>query len=65
MLSSSVKLAADAITAEPLDSGDDSGRDNSSDKRGAFNVGGKKKKGKKKPKKTVFRNNFVKESDSA
>lgn len=70
MLSSSVKLTAEMVANEGLESGDDSGRDGSPDKnspgkQGAKLAAAKKKKGlKKKPKKTVFRNNFVKESDS-
>lgn len=73
MLNSAVKLTAEAVTAEGLvESGDDSGKEFSPDKKGgdgAMKMKTKKKKaggvGKgKKPKKTVFRNNFVKESDS-
>lgn len=80
MLNSSVKLAAEMAAAEALESGgDDSGKEGSPE-RGKFNSakGGKKKvtvggtttvgvavaKKKKVAKKTVFRNNFVKESDS-
>ena len=77
MLNSSVKLAAEMAAAEGIESGDDSGRDGSPDKKSPSAEKGKaaglkKKKGplggalaKKKVKKTVFRNNFVKESDSA
>lgn len=78
MLSSSVKLAAEMVAAEALESGgDDSGKD--SPERKYSSGGGKPKKKvtvgptttgiavakkKKVAKKTVFRNNFVKESDS-
>jgi phosphosulfolactate synthase (CoM biosynthesis protein A) len=71
MLNSSVKLAAEVVAAEAIESGgDDSGKEGSPDKRSPINDKGigkmkKKKVMKKKPKKTVFRNNFVKEgSDS-
>jgi hypothetical protein len=67
MLSSNMKLAAEAIAQEGIESGgDDSGRDASPDKKSPGGIGMKKKKKglKKKVKKTVFRNNFVKESDS-
>ena len=66
-------MAAEVAAKEMMESGDDSGKEGSPDKYGgenaAINMG--KGKGKKKPvkkkvaKKTVFRNNFVKESDSA
>lgn len=66
MLNSSVKIAADAVAADALESGDDSGGNASPERKsleGIFKA--KKKKGtKKKVKKTVFRNNFIKESDS-
>ena len=61
MLNSSVKLAAEAVVQDGIDSGDDSAKE--SPER-AKSKGKKKKAVKKKPKKTVFRNNFVKESDS-
>lgn len=64
MLNSSVRIAADAVAAEALDSGDESG---GSPERKSMEglLKAKKKKGtKKKVKKTVFRNNFIKESDS-
>ena len=66
MLNSSVKLAAEMIAADGvgLESGDDSGKEGSPDRRSAEKNKAAKKKGKKKGKKTVFRNNFVKESDS-
>ena len=69
MLNSSIKLAAEVVASDALDSGDDSGRDHSPNKgfgdfEGKIKVK-KGKKGKKKPKKTVFRNNFVKDSDSS
>ena len=65
MLNSSVKLAAEVAAQEALDSAenDDSGREDSPT-RGKAKVAKKKKGLKKKPKKTVFRNNFIKESDS-
>ncbi len=65
MLSSSVKIAAEAVAAEALDSGDDSGNGSPERKSIEGILKAKKKKGlKKKVKKTVFRNNFIKESDS-
>ena len=79
MLNSSVKLAAEMAAAEGIESGgDDSGKEGSpgGDRKhslgknkkkvtvGATTVGVAAKK-KKVAKKTVFRNNFVKESDSA
>jgi hypothetical protein len=75
MLNSSVKLAAEMVANEAIESGgDDSAKEGSPEKRSPSGEGGKfaggklpKKKGKpvkKKMKKTVFRNNFVKESDS-
>ncbi|CDW79587.1 tpr domain containing protein [Stylonychia lemnae] len=65
MLNSTVKLAADAVAAEALDSGDDSGQGSPERKSAEAAFKAKKKKGlKKKVKKTVFRNNFIKESDS-
>ena len=68
MLSSSVKLAQEVAAQDILESGDDSGKEQSPDRDG-FKKKGKGLKatkiGKKKVvKKTVFRNNFVKESDS-
>ena len=61
MLNSSVKLAADMAAQEDIESEEDA----SPDKNEAKAPKGKKKKTiKKKIKKTVFRNNFVKESDS-
>ena len=74
MLNSAVKLTAEAVTAgDGLESGDDSGKEMSPDGKkgdGAIKIKSKKKKllggiKQKKIKKTVFRNNFVKESDSA
>lgn len=71
MLNSAVRLTAEAVTAgEGLESGDDSGKEMSpDDKKGEGKSKGKKKKilgvKQKKIKKTVFRNNFVKESESA
>lgn len=71
MLNSSVKLAQEMAAAEGInggDSGDESGKEGSPQADRVKTAGGgamKKKKGaKKKVKKTVFRNNFVKESDS-
>jgi hypothetical protein len=67
MLNSSSKHAAELVAADAFDSGDDSGRDTSPAKKLSSDglLKGKKKKGlKKKPKKTIFRNNFIKESDS-
>lgn len=69
MLNSSVKLAAEMIAAEALESGgDDSGKEGSPDgrkKKKAAGAGiGMSKRKKGASKKTVFRNNFVKESDS-
>jgi hypothetical protein len=80
MLNSSVKLAAEMAVAEALESGgDDSGKEGSPERKfSSGKVPGKKKvtlggattggiavaKKKKVAKKTVFRNNFVKESDS-
>ena len=69
MLNSSVKMTAEMAAAEALESGgDDSGKDSPERK---YSSGGNKKKAgsavgakKKKSKKTVFRNNFIKESDS-
>ena len=62
MLNSSVKLAGEDAAKEGIESGDDSGKEPTPEKA---KIRIKKKKGlKKKPKKTVFRNNFVKESDS-
>ena len=65
MLSSSVKMTAEMAAQEANDSGDDSGKDPSQD-RGEGVKAAKKKKGvaKKKVKRAVFRNNFVKESES-
>ncbi len=64
MLNSSTKLAAEMIAAE-ADSGDDSGKEASPDRKNSEARKASKKKGlKKKGKKTVFRNNFLKESDS-
>ncbi len=66
MLNSSTKLAAEMIAAE-ADSGDDSGKEASPDRKNSEARKaslGKKKGLKKKGKKTVFRNNFLKESDS-
>ena len=78
MLNSSVKLAAEMAAAEALESnGDDSGKEGSPERKYSSGKAGKKKvtvggviaggalpKKKKVAKKTVFRNNFVKESDS-
>jgi len=69
MLNSSVKQAAEMAAREAIESGDESGKEQSPDKGDAALIsagkGKKKKPLKKKPiKKTVFRNNFVKESDS-
>lgn len=68
MLSSSVKLAAEMAAAEALESnGDDSSPERKPKKRVVTQAaaGQAVAKAKKKPaKKTVFRNNFVKESDS-
>ncbi len=69
MLNSSVKLAAEMVAAEGVESGDDSGKDGSP-QRNSGKMQKKKviaaaaAKKKKVAKKTVFRNNFVKESDS-
>lgn len=73
MLNSSVKLAAEMAAAEGIESGgDDSGKEGSPKRDGSAGhqarfgnkagIGASKKK--KVAKKTVFRNNFVKESDS-
>ena len=76
MLNSSVKLAAEMAAAEGIESGDDSGKETSPDRKLSIGKGKKKvtmgmvttagvaAKKKKVAKKTVFRNNFVKESDS-
>lgn len=66
MLNSSVKLAAEVAASDLLDgSGDDSGKEQSPNRNFAGKIHAKKKKGMKmKVKKTVFRNNFVKETDS-
>ncbi len=71
MLNSSMKLAAEMAARDVLESGDDSGKEQSPEKNlagDAIKMGkgkGKKKVLKKKVvKKTVFRNNFIKESDS-
>ena len=66
MLNSSVKLAAEMIAADAIESGEDSGKEGSPERRSNDPaLRAKKKKGKKKvTKKTVFRNNFVKENDS-
>jgi tetratricopeptide (TPR) repeat protein len=73
MLNSSQKIAAaEAMANEGLDSGDDSANNSPERKSAEGIIKAKKKKAtgngvgvaKKKIKKTVFRNNFVKESDS-
>jgi hypothetical protein len=75
MLNSSVKLAAEMAAAEAVESGgDDSGKEGSPKRDGSASgyprYGGANKAGiaaakkKKVAKKTVFRNNFVKESES-
>lgn len=68
MLNSSAKMTAEMAVADGIDSGNDSGREHSPDKK---SPGGRQKrnvvsvsKKKKVAKKTVFRNNFVKETDS-
>jgi hypothetical protein len=67
MLNSSVKLAAEYAANEIIESGDESGKEQSPDrgskgKKKKTIISYKKKGGK--TKKTVFRNNFVKDSDS-
>ncbi len=72
MLNSSIKLAAEMAAAEAVESGgDDSGKEGSPKREGSAGyprylgskaAGAAKKK--KVAKKTVFRNNFVKESES-
>lgn len=79
MLNSSVKLAAEMAAAQALESGGDDSGDGSPERKFSSGKSGKKKvtvggtttmnaaalaKKKKVAKKTVFRNNFVKESDS-
>jgi hypothetical protein len=72
MLNSSVKLAAEMAAAEAVESGgDDSGKEGSPKRDGSaghyprgIKGGIAASKKKKVAKKTVFRNNFVKESDS-
>ncbi len=75
MLNSSVKLAAEMAAAEGIESGgDESGKEGSPKREGSANAKrnvqfasgnkGAKVIGKKIAKKTVFRNNFVKESES-
>lgn len=66
MLNSSSKIAAEMVAAD-VDSGDDSGKEGSPDRKNSEARKAslaKKKVGKKKGKKTVFRNNFIKEMDS-
>lgn len=74
MLNSSVKMAAEMAAQEALEGSgaDDSGRDSPERKTkkkvtvgGIIPGGAAAAKKKKNVKKTVFRNNFVKESDSA
>lgn len=63
MLNSSVKLAAEYAANEIIESGDESGKEQSPERsKSKKKKAVKAKKGK--AKKTVFRNNFVKESDS-
>ena len=71
MLNSSVKLAAEMAAAEGIESGgDDSGKEGSPKRDGSAGLrypkptGSAAAKKKKVVKKTVFRNNFVKESES-
>eukprot|EP00347_Sterkiella_histriomuscorum_P020213 403338658 len=62
MLKSSVKMAAEQVAMEALDSGDDSG--NGSPEKKSASKGKKKGLVQKKQKRRVFTNNFIKESDS-
>ena len=61
MLSSSSKLAAELVNVDG-ESGDDSGKEASPERKSSKVRAAKTKKGKSK--KTVFRNNFIKEHDS-